>query len=393
MITLPLLMALALLSATAPFATDMHLPVMPEIAAVFGAPESVVQLTLSGFFLGMAVGILVVGPVSDVVGRKRLIVWGAAIALAAAVASAMAPTMEVLILARLIQGMGGGACIVLSRAIIPDIAHGDSAARAFSLLMAIQSIAPAAAPIIGGLLADPVGWRGVYWALVLIHVAQLLLAIFYIPETHAPTGPRKGWGPFFRAVGGNYLYVLKNRRFLVFVVVVAAYFSSMFSYISASPFVLQDVYGFSARTYSLIFAFNALGLMSASIINARVVARVGAVKMLHIGAGIGLAANVTLFLCVVLGLGVWGVLVPLFFCVAPLPMIIGNATALGTGLVREKAGSGSAAISCTQFSIAALVSPLMGLGANPTLTMATGMIICACIGAVATFTATRKLGA
>ncbi|MEX3514738.1 MULTISPECIES: MFS transporter [unclassified Corynebacterium] len=171
-----LLLSLALLSATAAFATDVYLPVMPAIAAEFGVADAWVQLTLTAFFVGLAAGQLFIGPLSDALGRKTLLLLGAVGAVAASVLAALAPNIGVLIAARFLHGLGGGACVVLSRAVVPDLLVGKAAARAFSLLMAIQAIAPALAPIIGGLLAEPIGWRGIYWVLVGLHVVQLLLA-------------------------------------------------------------------------------------------------------------------------------------------------------------------------------------------------------------------------
>ena len=136
MIPLPLLATLALLSATAPFATDMYLPVMPAIMEDLDTTRSMVQLTISGFFIGMGVGQLLIGPLSDVVGRKRLLILGAAVALAASALAALAPSALVLVAARVLQGLGGGACVVLARAVVPDLLQGAAAAKAYSLLMA-----------------------------------------------------------------------------------------------------------------------------------------------------------------------------------------------------------------------------------------------------------------
>ena len=183
-----LLLALALLSATAPFATDMYLPTLPAIAEEFGAADSVVQLTLSGFFVGMAVGQLTVGPISDVIGRRRLLLGGAIVALIASAMAALAPSIAVFVIARILQGLGGGACVVLSRAMVPDLLSGREAAKTYSMLMAILAIAPAIAPIAGGLLAEPIGWRGIYWVLTGLHALQLLVVLTIVPETGGKAG-------------------------------------------------------------------------------------------------------------------------------------------------------------------------------------------------------------
>lgn len=376
-----LLLTLALLSATAPFATDMYLPVMPAIASDLGATDSQVQLTLTCFFVGMAMGQVVVGPISDIVGRKRLLLAGAVLALAASVLAALAPGISVVLIARALQGLGGGACIVLARAIIPDLLAGDAAAKAFSIMMAIQSIAPAAAPIIGGVLAGPIGWRGIFWSLAGLHAVQVVLVALIVPETKRRQADTDDAGltGLARAVARNYLTVVRDRRFLGYMVTMAFGFAAMFCYISASPFVLQNDFGFSATGFALVFAVNSLGLVAVSTLNAKVVGTVGPQTMLRRGLTVALVADVVLLAVVAAGLGVGPTLVALFFCVAPTALVMGNTTALATGLMRERAGSASAVLGCTQFLTAGAISPLMGLGSRAVLTMAIGMTVCGAI--------------
>ncbi|MFR9980242.1 multidrug effflux MFS transporter, partial [Corynebacterium striatum] len=370
MIPLPLLATLALLSATAPFATDMYLPVMPAIVSDLETTRAAVQLTLTGFFIGMGVGQLVIGPLSDAVGRKRLLILGAGVALAASAVAALAPSIAVLIAARAFQGLGGGACVVLSRAVVPDLLTGAAAAKAYSLLMALQGIAPALAPVMGGFLAEPIGWRGIFWVLTGLHALQFVLAILVVPET---AGGRPH-DHLVRTVIGNYLTVMRNGRFWGFLVTVAFGFCAMFSYISASSFVLQQQWGFNATSYSLIFAMNSLGMFALTIVNAKALNKRAPKTMLSIGVGAALFGNCLLFLAIFLGAPVWLMVLILFCCIAPTGFIMGNATALATGLMREKAGSVSAIIGFVQSILAGMVSPLMGLGNNPALTMGIGMV-------------------
>lgn len=386
MIPLPLLATLALLSATAPFATDMYLPVMPAIVSDLGTTRAAVQLTLTGFFIGMGAGQLVIGPLSDAVGRKRLLILGAGVALAASAVAALAPSIAVLIAARVFQGLGGGACVVLSRAVVPDLLTGAAAAKAYSLLMALQGIAPALAPVMGGFLAEPIGWRGIFWVLTGLHALQFVLAILVVPET---AGGRPH-DHLVRTVIGNYLTVMCNGRFWGFLVTVAFGFCAMFSYISASSFVLQQQWGFSATSYSLIFAMNSMGMFALTIVNAKALNTHTPKSMLRIGVGAALFCNLWLFLAIFLGAPVWLMVLILFFCIAPTGFIMGNATALATGLMREKAGSVSAIIGFVQSILAGVVSPLMGLGNNPALTMGIGMVVCSAIAVCGAFAALRK---
>ncbi|TVU84015.1 multidrug effflux MFS transporter [Corynebacterium aurimucosum] len=385
MIPFPLLATLALLSATAPFATDMYLPVMPEIVSDLGTTRAMVQLTISGFFVGMGVGQLIMGPLSDVIGRKRLLVAGAFLALLASVLAAMAPTASVLVVARVLQGLGGGACVVLSRAVVPDLVHGAAAAKAYSLLMALQGIAPAVAPVLGGILAEPLGWRGIFWVLAGLHAVQLVLAIAIVPET---AGGRSRDG-LLRTVAGNYWAVLTNARVWGYLVTMAFGFCSMFCYISASAFVVQDQWGFSPLGYSMVFGINSVGLFAATLINSRAMDSVSPAVMLRTGVTGVFACGVLLLLSVMLGAPVWVCLIVLFACVAPTGFIMGNATALATGLMRPRAGSVSAIMGFGQSMLASAISPLMGWGSNAALTMAIGMVCCSFISLCGLVASTR----
>ncbi|MFG6303090.1 multidrug effflux MFS transporter [Corynebacterium guaraldiae] len=385
MIPFPLLATLALLSATAPFATDMYLPVMPEILSDLGTTRAMVQLTISGFFIGMGVGQLVMGPLSDAIGRKRLLIAGASLALVASVLAALAPTATVLVAARVLQGLGGGACVVLARAVVPDLVHGAAAAKAYSLLMALQGIAPAVAPVLGGVLAEPLGWRGIFWVLAGLHAVQLVLAIAIVPET---AGGRSRAG-LFRTVAGNYWAVLTNARVWAYLVTMAFGFCSMFCYISASAFVVQNQWGFSPLGYSLVFGINSVGLFMATLVNSRAMDSVSPAVMLRVGVCGVLACGVLLLLSVLLGAPVWACLLVLFACVAPTGFIMGNATALATGLMRLRAGSVSAIMGFGQSLLASAISPLMGWGSNAALTMAIGMVCCSFISLCGLVASTR----
>lgn len=375
-IGVPLLLGLALLSASAPFSIDMYLPAMPGIAAELNTTPAMVQLTLSGFLAGLAIGQLVIGPISDAIGRHKLMLGGAGIALVAAVIAAMAPNIGILIGARLIQGLGAGACIVLARAVIPDLAKGAVAARAFSLLMSIQGVAPILAPVAGGLLLDPIGWRGLFWVLAGIAAVQMLVVVFVIGESKPPEERSPAT---VRGIVGNYAYVLRSAGYRGYLVAFAFTFAAMFSYISASSFLFQEELGFSARTYALIFAFNGVGIILGTIVNGRLIGHINTQRLLLISLGIFIAASAALLLVVSITPIVPVIVGLLFIAMAQTGIIMGNATALGTGLVRERAGSASALMGFAQFGIAGSISPVMGLGANPGLNMAVGMLACSLI--------------
>ncbi|AMJ45450.1 multidrug effflux MFS transporter [Corynebacterium stationis] len=386
-----LLLALALLSATAPFATDMYLPTLPAVGAEFGAPDSVVQLTLSGFFVGMALGQLMVGPISDVIGRRRLLIAGAIVALLASAIAALSPSIAIFVAARFLQGLGGGACVVLARAMVPDLLSGREAAKTYSLLMAILAIAPAVAPIVGGLLAEPIGWRGIYWVLTGLHAVQLLVVLKIVPETggQSPGGQSATGQRFLARVLSNYATVLKSPRFWGFLTAMAFAFASMFCYIAASSFVFQQEFGLSPRGYAAVFALNALGMCVGSFVNSRCIDKLGTKKVMLGGLCLALLGNVLLLIAVLSGAGLVWIILALLLCISPNGVIMGNSTAMATGLMRTRAGSVTAIMGFGQSVLAAVVGPLMGLGGNTAVVMSLGMSACIAIAAAGAVLATR----
>lgn len=387
-----LLLALALLSATAPFATDMYLPTLPAVGAEFGAPDSVVQLTLSGFFVGMALGQLMVGPISDVIGRRRLLIVGAIVALLASAIAALSPSIAIFVAARFLQGLGGGACVVLARAMVPDLLSGREAAKTYSLLMAILAIAPAVAPIVGGLLAEPIGWRGIYWVLTGLHGVQLLVVLKIVPETggQSPGGQGATGQRFLARVLSNYAAVLKSPRFWGFLAAMAFAFASMFCYIAASSFVFQQEFGLSPRGYAAVFALNAVGMCVGSFVNSRCIDKLGTKKVMLGGLCLALLGNVLLLIAVLSGAGLVWIILALLLCISPNGVIMGNSTAMATGLMRTRAGSVTAIMGFGQSVLAAVVGPLMGLGGNTAVVMSLGMSACIAIAAAGAVLATRN---
>ena len=387
-----LLLALALLSATAPFATDMYLPTLPAVGAEFGAPDSVVQLTLSGFFVGMALGQLMVGPISDVIGRRRLLIAGAIVALLASAIAALSPSIAIFVAARFLQGLGGGACVVLARAMVPDLLSGREAAKTYSMLMAILAIAPAVAPIVGGLLAEPIGWRGIYWVLTGLHGVQLLVVLKIVPETggQSPGGQGATGQRFLARVLSNYAAVLKSPRFWGFLTAMAFAFASMFCYIAASSFVFQQEFGLSPRGYAAVFALNAVGMCVGSFVNSRCIDKLGTKKVMLGGLCLALLGNVLLLIAVLSGAGLVWIILALLLCISPNGVIMGNSTAMATGLMRTRAGSVTAIMGFGQSVLAAVVGPLMGLGGNTAVVMSLGMSACIAIAAAGAVLATRN---
>lgn len=234
-ITVALLVTLALLSAVAPFATDLYLPAFPRMVDDLQTSPTNVQLTLTAFLVGLAAGQLIFGPLSDRFGRVKPLVIGATICVAASVVAVLAPTIEVLIAARLAQGLTGAAGMVIGRAIISDLATGREAARAFSLMMIVGGVAPIAAPLAGGFLVEPLGWRGALAIILALVVAMLVAALVVIRETH--TKERRARLQDEKISAGSPLRDLTSRTYVGNLLAFGFAFAVMMAYISASPFV------------------------------------------------------------------------------------------------------------------------------------------------------------
>jgi DHA1 family bicyclomycin/chloramphenicol resistance-like MFS transporter len=365
---------LAFLTAIAPLATDMYLPAFPQLAADLGTSASAVQLSLTTFMIGLALGQLVIGPLSDQRGRRGLLIAGTAVCALAGLACAFAPSIGFLVAARFVQGFSGAAGMVLSRAVVSDRASGTAAARLFGLMMLIQGVAPVIAPLLGGSLVGAVGWRGVFGILAGLSALMLVGVLALVPET-LPRERRRAGG--IAATLRDARTVLTNRRYLGWTGALVLSFAAMFAYISASPFVLQNMLGLSVGAYSVAFAANALGLSVVSALSAKLVERVAPRRLLTVGV-VALATVSVLLLAdvVLLGLPRWPTLVLLFLAVSSLGLVLGNATGLATDEVAHAAGTGSAVMGALQFGLAAVVSPLVGLGGErDALPMAVTMVV------------------
>lgn len=357
-----LLISLSLLSTISPFATDMYLPSFPRIAEDLSTTPSGVQLTLTTFLVGVAFGQLLFGPLSDRLGRKPPLVIGTMLCVTASVVAVLAPTIEVLLGARFVQGAGGAAGIVIARAIVADVFRGAEAARIFSVLAVLGGLAPIAAPIAGGLLADPVGWRGVLAVLAALTGAMFLVAVLVIRET-APrrrSGVEAGVPSSTRAP--HLLAVLRRPGFTAYALVKTCSFAALMGYISASPFIFQELLGLDALQGAGLFALNSLALVIASAVNARLVRARGPAALLRVGVVLMTTAAVVLAVVVLLSAPPWTVVPTSTLLVGSMGLVFGNSIALAIGHARDAAGSASAWIGFSQFVVGAAVAPLVGLG-------------------------------
>lgn len=383
-----MLLTLALLAAIAPLAIDMYLPGLPELGDDLHTSQSSVQLTLTTFMLGLAAGQLLMGPMSDSLGRRRPLILGTVLLVAAGIGCAVAPSIQVLIGFRFMQGLTGGIGVVVARAVIADRTSGDRSAKLFSIMMIITSAAPVVAPLLGGALIGPIGWRGIFFVLTGLAVVMLLSVLVFVPET-LPTERRH---PFQAGtIAHNMRAVLGDRRYLGYTLTFAIGFGGMFAYISASPFVIQEFMGFSPGAFAILFAINAVGIGIAGTVNTKLVGRVRPQRLLAVGVGLLVTVGIAMILAVTLAPGVHWLLLVLMFCLtSSFGLTAGNATALALGQVRERAGTGSAVLGTLQFVVGAIVPPLVGLGGSMTaVPMAVVVVVCTLLSACAFLTTLR----
>ncbi|MFH0522269.1 multidrug effflux MFS transporter [Streptomyces sp. M41] len=355
------------LTATPPLAMDMYLPALPEVTRALHAPAATVQLTLTACLAGMALGQLVVGPMSDRWGRRRPLLTGLAVYVLATVLCAFAPTVEALVAFRLAQGLAGASAIVIARAVVRDLYDGVAMARFFSTLMLVSGVAPIVAPLIGGQVLRVTDWRGVFVVLTAVGVLLAGLVWWRLPETLPPADRHRGGvGEALRAMRG----LLADRAFTGYTLAGGFAFAALFAYIAASPFVIQEIHGASPQTFSLLFGLNSVGLVVVGQINGKVlVGRVSLDRVLGVGLSIVILAATALLL---MSLGVFGevglapVAAALFVLMSAMGVTLPNTQALALLRTKHAAGSASALLGTSSFLVGAIASPLVGVAGEDT---------------------------
>ena len=371
------------LTAFGPLSIDMYLPGLPAIARDLGASESMIQLTLTACLIGLALGQVVAGPVSDAFGRRRPLLVGVAGYAIASLLCALAPSAPALVGLRLLQGLTGAAGIVIARAIVRDMYSGSAAARYFSRLILIMGLAPILAPVLGGQVLRFTSWHGIFVVLAGISLLLLVGAAAGLPETLPVARRREG---SLVDTGRTFRRLAKDSLFVGYALSGGLAFGAMFAYIAGSPFVLQGIYHVSPQTFSLIFGANALGFVITSQVNGSLVSRVPPERLLLGGLIVGATGGLSLLAVVAIGgLGLGAVVPPLFVLVSSIGFVVPNAIALALSRHPEAAGTGSALLGLIQSGVGAIGAPLVGIAGNSSaLPMAT-VIAVSGTGAILTF--------
>lgn len=370
---------LGCLSAFGPFSLDMYLPALPSLAKDLNTTASMAQLSLTSCLLGLAIGQLIVGPLSDMRGRRMPLIISLTMYAISSLLCVFAPTAGLLNVLRFIQGLSGSAGIVLSRAVVRDMYSGSELTRFFSMLMLVNGAAPILAPIFGGQLLAYVSWRGVFVVLSLIGVVMMLSVLLGLPET-LPKERRQsgGLGVTLR----TFRKLLADRLFIGYCLSQGLITAAMFAYISGSSFVLQNIYSVSEQTYSLIFAMNGAGIIIASQLTGRLVNRFKETRLLRFGLGLAAISSIALLIAIILHGNLLSILIPLFFVVSCVGIVGTASFTLAMQDQGESAGSASALLGLLPYILGAAVAPLVGLGGDMNALPMGIVIAVADIGAV-----------
>lgn len=362
---------LGIMSAMAPLATDMYLPALPELSAEFSASTSATQLTLTMTLLGMAVGQIFLGPLSDMYGRKRPLFAGMVAFALVSAGCFYASSIEPFLALRFLQGFAGASGLVISRAIARDVAEGVELTRFMAILMLVNGLAPILAPVAGGQILAFSSWRIIFAVLAVIGV---LLAVWTLKtrETLAKEERQKNMAASFHAFPA----LLRDRYFFGHCLVQCFVFASFFSYIAGSSFVFQNIYGISAQGYSLIFGGIGTGLFLVGGLPARLAGHVKDVTMLKasllvplVGSSLLLAAFLTGFAPLAL------VIVLLFITIVPLSVIGTASFSLALSRQGRNAGAASALIGFFSMALGGVMMPLVGIAGDATAIPMAGLML------------------
>jgi DHA1 family bicyclomycin/chloramphenicol resistance-like MFS transporter len=346
-----------------PLSLDLYLPALPQLADDLNASASAAQLSITACLVGLAVGQLLAGPLSDRLGRKRPLIIGLVAYLLASIACALAPSATVLIVLRLIQGLGGAAGIVISRAIARDLYSGSALMIFFSRLLLIAGLAPVLAPILGGQLSLIMSWRGIFGVLAGFGAVLLLAGWLGLKETLPPE--RRIVGGFGRTLQ-DYNTLLHDRFFVGCALSSGLAGATMFAYIAGSTFVLQRIYGMSPQGFSFVFGGISLGLVVAAQIGARVALVWPLTRVLSLGLMINLFAATALFVTVITGLPMGVLIGALVVMVCAVGLIFPTANALAMADYPDLAGTASSLQGLSQFVFGAVAAPLVGIAGEHT---------------------------
>ena len=366
-----MIVVLGLLVALGPLTIDMYLPALPKIAEDLSVSSSVVQLTLTGTLAGLALGQLIVGPLSDSLGRRKPMIAGILVHMVASLLCMFAPNIALLGVARGLQGFGAAAAMVVAIAVVGDLYKDNAAATVMSRLMLVLGVAPVLAPSLGAVVLLQASWHWIFAALVVLAGALLVMAAVALPETL----PEKNRRPLrVRGIGATYLGLLRDVRFVILVLVAALGMSGLFAYISGASFVLQGRYGLDQTAFALVFGAGAIALIGSTQCNVVLLRRFSP-QQIMVWALVAASVSGAVFVALAAAQvgGVFGFIVPVWAILAAMGLVIPNAPAVALTRHQEAAGTAAALLGAAQFGLGAAVAPLVGVLGNNELAMAVVM--------------------
>ncbi|MEH3409162.1 Bcr/CflA family multidrug efflux MFS transporter [Enterobacter quasiroggenkampii] len=349
---------LGLLAMLMPLSIDMYLPALPVISAQFGVPAGSAQMTLSTYILGFALGQLFYGPMADSLGRKPVILGGTLVFAAAAVACALAQTIDHLIIMRFFHGLAAAAASVVINALMRDIYPKEEFSRMMSFVMLVTTIAPLVAPMAGGAVLVWFSWHVIFWILALAALLASAMIFFFIDET-LPFERRQKF--HIRTTIGNFASLFRHKRVLSYMLASGFSFAGMFSFLSAGPFVYIELNHVSPQHFGYYFALNIVFLFIMTIINSRFVRRVGALNMFRAGLWIQFVMAIWLVVSAFLGVGFWALVVGVAAFVGCVSMVSSNAMAVILDEFPHMAGTASSLAGTFRFGIGAIVGALLSM--------------------------------
>ncbi|WP_442853462.1 multidrug effflux MFS transporter [Arthrobacter sp. L77] len=379
---------LGTLTALGPFTIDLYLPAFPALRSDLGVSEAAIQLTLTGTIIGFAGGQLLVGPLSDKIGRRLPLIFATTLHVGASIGAASSEDINTLMLFRVLQGMGAAGGGVVAMAMVRDLFGGYTLVRMLSYMALVNGMAPIFAPVIGSQLLLLFPWPGIFWFLAGYGVLVITAVSLFIVET-LPRENRRRSG---LTVAQRYRTVLSDRIFIGILLVGGMNFSGLFSYLSASPFLFQGPYGLNEQQYGLLFAVNSLGIVAGVQISARVLRRVGPQWVIATATIVQLTMAILIIGFDQLGFGFWGTAVPLWFYIMATGFVFPCVQVLALINNGAQAGTAASLLGAVTFGTAGLISPLVGLlgeGIESATPMAVVMAACIALGVVFLWTVVR----
>jgi MFS transporter, DHA1 family, multidrug resistance protein len=380
---------LSMLGMLGPFNIDMYLPSFPEIAHDLGVRASLVQLSLTACLIGLAIGQIVIGPISDARGRRKPLLVSIFLFALSSLLCALAPNITTFVVARFLQGFTASAGIVLSRAVVRDVFSGRELTKFFALLMVINSTAPMIAPMAGGalLLLPFASWNTIFYFLGMLGLLIVLVVAFKLKET---LPPEKRTPSSIKHSVHTMGSLFKDRSFIGYALTVGFVHGGSFAYVAGTPFVYQGIYQVSPQVFSILFGINGLAIVAGSFIIGRFSASIDERRLLRISVITAATATSILLVMTVIKGPLASLVIPIFIYMTTMGMILTSSFTLAMKNQGHRAGSASAVLGLLPLTLGSIVSPLVGINETTAVPMGAALFITSAMGAIAFFTLTKE---